>query len=195
MTCVTKESEKLIIKLLFTSRRPLARSHAGSANTRNASVCNTKAFLKNKRREPPAVWSASNGASENLNGSCESTVSIPLSLVDTSTSDSAQGLHQSIFVCYAIVLQSCAPCFLAELLGAKSTSHCDHQGPPVSTVLQLFWLSIGSHFCSIKGASETISERLKFQNFLGELSMPPGPLAGALCPRGSQINLEWLRGA
>ena len=29
---VTKESEKLIIKLLFTSRRPPERSHADSAN-------------------------------------------------------------------------------------------------------------------------------------------------------------------
>ena len=29
---VTKESEKLIIKLLFTSRRPLERSHTDSVN-------------------------------------------------------------------------------------------------------------------------------------------------------------------
>ena len=54
---VTKESEKLIIKLLFTSRRPPARSHADMANTRSACACNTKASPKNARRGPPAVWS------------------------------------------------------------------------------------------------------------------------------------------
>ena len=80
--------------------------------------------------------------------------------------------HQYLFaqVYNAIVLQSGAPGFFAELLGANSTSHCDHQSFPVRTVLQLFWLSIGRRFCRIKSASEAISESLKFQNFLGELS-------------------------
>ena len=84
--------------------------------------------------------------------------------------------HQYLFaqVYNAIVLQGGAPCFLAELLGANSTSHCDHQSLPVRTVLQLFWLSIGRRFCRIKSASKAISESLKFQNFLGEhVPTPP----------------------
>ena len=76
---VTKESEKLKMKLLFTSRRPPACSHADSTNTGNTCACNTKASLKNARKGPQAVWSASSGATENLNGSCEGTVSFPLS--------------------------------------------------------------------------------------------------------------------
>ena len=76
---VTKESEKLKMKLLFTSRRPPACSHADSTNTGNTCACNTKASLKNARKGPQAVWSASSGATENLNGSREGTVSFPLS--------------------------------------------------------------------------------------------------------------------
>ena len=41
--------------------------------------CNAKASLKNAHRGPLGVWSASNVASENLNGSCEGRVSFPLS--------------------------------------------------------------------------------------------------------------------
>ena len=59
---VTKESQKLTIKLSLLSRGPPARSHADSANTGNACACNTKTSLKNARRGPQAVWSASNGA-------------------------------------------------------------------------------------------------------------------------------------
>ena len=162
------------MKLLFTSRRPPASSHADSENTGNACACNWKAFLKNALIGPPAVWSASSGATENLNGNCEGTVSFPLSpslVLNMCVYYCAQA--PPINICslgfitrmyYKAVLRVFSPNFLKRKAQVTVTIRVRHSS---------LYCSISWRFCRIKSALEAISESLKFQNFLREHAPTP----------------------
>ena len=117
------------------------------------------------------VWSAINGASEKLKGSCEGTVSLPLSqslVLNMCVQQCARA--PPINICslgfitqwyYRSVLRVFSPNFLERKAQVTVTIRVRQ------SALYILQLSIGRRFCRIKRASETISESLKFQNFLG----------------------------
>ena len=96
--------------------------------------------------------------------------------------------HQYLFarvynaIVLSIVLRSGAPCFLAELLGAKSTSH--------AVILIKHWQALLSH----KKCTRDHLRKSKIPKLSGG-TCPHTPLAGAIRARGSQINLSRMASA